>query len=73
MKIGRGKDIDEKLFSNPLHSMIVSNNLFRDHYIDKVYTDNALLESQNINDIMSSAFDFSGLLALDGNELELDI
>ena len=51
--------------------MIVSNNLFRDHYIDKVYSDTSVLASQNINDIMSSAFDFAGLLSTDGNELDI--
>lgn len=72
-KIAKGEDIDEKIFNNPLNSMIVANNLFRDFYIDKVYSDNSVLSSQNINDIMSSAFDFSGLLADDSSELELEI
>ena len=71
LKIGKGKDIDAKLFNNAVNSMIVSNNLFRDHYIDKVYSDTSVLASQNINDIMSSAFDFAGLLSTDGNELDI--
>lgn len=73
-KIKNGTGIDMDVFRNPFSNMIVANNLFRDFYINKVYADNAVLQSENVNDIMSNNFDYSALLAGEGdNELDISI
>lgn len=73
-KIKNGVGIDLDVFKNPFSNMIVANNLFREFYIDKVYSDDAVLATQNINDIMSNNFDYSALLAGDGdNELDISL
>ena len=73
LKITNGAGID-KVFNDPISNMIISNNLFRDHYINKVYSDDSVLSSNHINDMMSASFDYSSLLAEDGaNDLNLDV
>ena len=73
LKITNGAGID-KVFNDPISNMIISNNLFREHYINKVYSDDSVLSSNHINDMMSASFDYSSLLAEDGaNDLNLDV